>query len=70
MTRTNIDLDDDLVGIVMAQNQLKTKREAVEFALRHTVRRVPTAADILSLRGVGFDLSNDQIEAFSPVREW
>ncbi len=69
MTRTNIEIDDDLVGTVMAQNQLKTKREAVDFALRHTVRRAPTSLEIMALRGIGFDYSNDEIEGFSPVRE-
>lgn len=70
MTRTNIDIDDDLVSTVMAQNQLQTKREAVDFALRRTIRRAPTTAEIMALRGIGFDNSNDEIEALSPAREW
>lgn len=35
MSRTNIDIDDALVEIVMVRYQLKTKREAVDYALRH-----------------------------------
>lgn len=35
MSRTNIDIDDDLVEIVMVRHRLKTKREAVDYALRH-----------------------------------
>lgn len=63
MTRTNIDLDDELVETVMKQNGLKTKKDAVDFALRQTVRRVPTIDEIRSLRGIGFAYTNDEIEA-------
>ena len=35
MARTNIDLDEELVQRVMARYQLSTKREAVDYALRH-----------------------------------
>jgi Arc/MetJ family transcription regulator len=35
MSRTNIDIDDELVDRVMVRYQLSTKREAVELALRH-----------------------------------
>ena len=34
MTRTNIDIDDDLVGEVMRRHDLPSKRAAVDFALR------------------------------------
>ena len=63
MTRTNIDLDDELVETVMKQNGLKTKKEAVDFALRKTVRRTPTVEEILSLGGIGFSYTDDEIEA-------
>lgn len=71
MTRTNIDIDDELIEIVMRQNGLKTKREAVEFALRQTIRRTPSVEELLSLRGSGFGLTNDEIEALSePADVW
>lgn len=63
MTRTNIDIDDELVETVMRQNSLKTKKDAVEFALRKAIRRVPTAEEIMSLEGIGFPYTNDEIEA-------
>ena len=63
MTRTNIDLDDELVETVMKQNGLKTKKEAVDFALRKAVRRIPTIEEIRSLRGIGLSYTNDEIEA-------
>jgi Arc/MetJ family transcription regulator len=35
MARTNIDLDEVLVQRVMVRYHLSTKREAVDYALRH-----------------------------------
>jgi Arc/MetJ family transcription regulator len=70
MTRTNIDIDDELIRTVMEQNHLSTKRDAVDYALRKTVRRMPTVEEILALSGIGFDLSNDEIEEMSAPREW
>ncbi len=69
MTRTNIDIDDELIGQVMAQNNLRTKKDAVDFALRRTVRRPPTAEEVLALEGIGFDLTNDEIELLSQPRD-
>ena len=39
VSRTNIDIDDELIATVMKQNALTTKREAVDFALRKVVGR-------------------------------
>jgi Arc/MetJ family transcription regulator len=55
MTRTNIDLDDVLVAEVMRRFHLKTKREAVDFALRRAAGSTATAHGILSLEGIGWD---------------
>ena len=55
MTRTNIDIDDELVAEVMRRHNLKTKREAVDFALRRLVGPRVTTQDILSLHGVGWE---------------
>ncbi|MET0741699.1 MAG: type II toxin-antitoxin system VapB family antitoxin [Candidatus Nanopelagicales bacterium] len=51
MTRTNIDIDDELIATVMKQNALTTKREAVDFALRKVVRPTLTREEILALQG-------------------
>lgn len=67
MTRTNIDLDDELVETVMRQNSLSTKKEAVEFALRKTVRRVPTVEEVMALEGIGFPYTNDELEGIERV---
>lgn len=53
--RTNIELDDALVGEVMRRYRLRTKREAVEFALRHLVGDGFTKEDALALEGTGWE---------------
>jgi len=45
MTRTNIDIDDDLVAEIMATYKFKTKREAVDFALRQARRPKPLTVE-------------------------
>ncbi len=53
MGRTNIDIDDDLLGIVMRRYGVRTKTEAVELALRHLAGRPLTTAEALDMRGIG-----------------
>jgi len=50
MARTNIDVDEELVQRVMMRYHLSTKREAVNYALRHLAGEPLTrvqAADML-----------------------
>lgn len=63
MARTNIDLDEELISTVMDRYRLESKRSAVEFALRQLVSEPMTREEILALRGSGFELDNDEIEA-------
>lgn len=51
-TRTNIVLDDDLVAQAMARAGVKTKKAAVEAALRAFVRK-PDYSGLLALAGTG-----------------
>lgn len=67
VSRTNIDLDDDLVAIVMERYRLDSKRAAVDLALRHLVGIPMTREEILGMAGFGFDFDNDEIEAMSSV---
>lgn len=61
MTRTNIDIDDELIGEAMRRFDLATKKDAVEFALRRLVG-VPLTKDfLLGLRGSGWDGDLDEI---------
>ena len=55
MSRTNIDIDDELVGAVMRRFGLKTKREAVDFALRELYVEPMSRDEMLTMRGVGWD---------------
>ncbi|HZC69919.1 MAG TPA: type II toxin-antitoxin system VapB family antitoxin [Jatrophihabitans sp.] len=67
MTRTNIDIDDELIAEVMRDYGLRTKREAVDFALRRIRRRKPLSVhEALAMRGTNFmdpDLDIDAIKA-------
>ena len=53
MSRTNIDIDDELIADVMQQYHIATKREAVDFALRKVRRPVMTKEEALAMRGRG-----------------
>lgn len=56
MTRTNIDIDDELIAEIMSTYRLRTKREAVDFALRRIRRPKPLTPDeILAIRGIGWE---------------
>ena len=55
MTRTNIDIDDELVTAAMRKYGLHTRKEAVHLALRRLVG-TPLAEDFLrDLEGIGWD---------------
>lgn len=51
MSRTNIDINDALVERVMVRYQLKTKREAVDYALRHLTGQPMTRQEMLDMCG-------------------
>ncbi len=61
MGRTNIELDDDLVAEVMRRHRLRTKREAVDLALRRLVGEPVTPEFLHSLDGSGW--SGDDLDA-------
>ena len=54
VTRTNIDIDDDLVARVMRRFNLPSKRAAVDLALRRLLGEPMTRDEILALQGVGW----------------
>ena len=51
-TRTNIVLDDALISQVMARAGVKTKKAAIEAALKAYIRK-PDYSAIMALRGTG-----------------
>jgi Arc/MetJ family transcription regulator len=54
MSRTNIDIDDEACRAVMRRFGLRTKREAVNYALRDLAFRL-SAQEARKLRGTGWD---------------
>lgn len=66
-TRTNIVLDDALVRRAMEKAGVRTKREAVEAALRAFVRESDYAA-LLALRGSGGVAEGYDPKAQSPSK--
>lgn len=53
--RTNIDIDQDLVTRVMRLYRLRSKREAVDLALRRLAIEPPSKEEILAARGIGWE---------------
>ncbi|MBV9521583.1 MAG: type II toxin-antitoxin system VapB family antitoxin [Alphaproteobacteria bacterium] len=53
--RTNIDIDDDLLGAAMAATGLPTKRATVEAGLRTLLRLRGQAEAFADLKGLGWE---------------
>ena len=66
MSRTNIDIDDELIAQVMRRYGVSTKKQAVDLALRRLVG-VPLSREfLLSLEGIGWDAALDDIRKERP----
>lgn len=61
MSRTNIDIDEELVQRVMRRFGLTSKRAAVDFALRRLLGEPMTRAEILAMQGVGWSGDLDRL---------
>jgi len=61
MGRTNIDIDDALVGRVMERYGLTTKRAAVDFALRRLDVEPMSREEALAMRGTGWEGDLDEM---------
>ena len=55
MGRTNVVVDDKLIERVMKLYGLKTKREAIHFALEAAANKETRHRDVLKLRGIGWE---------------
>lgn len=55
VARTNVDIDDDLIDWVMRRYRLRSKREAVDFALRRLYLEPMTTEEQLAMQGSGWD---------------
>lgn len=67
VSRTNIELDDELVEVAMRRYRLESKRAAVQLALEKLVGDPMTRDEVLAMQGTGFGLSNEETEALSDV---
>jgi len=54
MSRTNIDIDDELIGRVMRRYRLPSKRAAVELALRRLAGEPMSRDEALAMEGAGW----------------
>lgn len=70
VSRTNIDIDDELIARVMGRCGFRTKREAVERALRALDVEPLTREEMLEqLEGMGWEGDLDQMRANGPAVE-
>jgi Arc/MetJ family transcription regulator len=70
VSRTNIDLDDSLVEMAMQRYGLRTKKEAVDLALRRLVGGVMTKEEALAMEGFGWDGDLAEIGGVVVIEEW
>lgn len=61
MARTNIDLDERAVRVVMDRYELHTKREAVNYALRRLADEAMNSDEALAMEGAGWEGNLDQL---------
>lgn len=61
MTRTNLDLDDELVEKAMRLYGLTTKRAAVDLALRRLVGEAMSRDEALAMEASGWEADLDEL---------
>lgn len=66
MSRTNIDIDDELAAEVMRRFGLTTTRAAVDLALRRLVGSPLSREFLLGLEGVGWEGDLDDLRSDRP----
>lgn len=68
MGRTNIEIDDELVQSVMKRYALRSKRAAVELALRRLAGEPLTTEEALELEGSGWEGDLRRVRAARTAR--
>jgi Arc/MetJ family transcription regulator len=63
MSRTNIDIDDDLIERVIRRYRLPSKRAAVELALRRLAGEPMSRDEALAMEGAGWSGDLDELRA-------
>jgi Arc/MetJ family transcription regulator len=67
MGRTNIEIDEDLIGRAMSRYGLRTKREAVDLALRRLVGEPLSLEEALDMQGSGWEGDLDELRDNPPI---
>ncbi|MGZ5312546.1 MAG: type II toxin-antitoxin system VapB family antitoxin [Solirubrobacterales bacterium] len=71
MARTNIEIDDRLIERVMERYEFRTKREAVDRALRALDVEPMTRDELLEMQGIGWEGDLDAMREDAPiVKSW
>ena len=70
MSRTNIELDDELVAAAMTRFGLTTKRSVVELALRRLLASPVDADFIRSIQGSGWDGDLEEMRSGDAPVQW
>jgi Arc/MetJ family transcription regulator len=63
MARTNIDIDEAACVVVMERYHLRSKRDAVNFALRTLAAEPLALADARAMRGSGWEGDLEELRA-------
>jgi Arc/MetJ family transcription regulator len=69
MSRTNIDIDDELVERAMRRYRLPSKRAAVDLALRRLVGEPMNRDEALAMEGTGWEGDLDAVRGTDHVAE-
>ena len=69
VARTNIEIDDDLIGRAMRVYRLRSKREAVDFALRKLVGEPMSREEMLACEGRGWGGDLEEIRSPQEIPE-
>jgi len=63
MARTNVEIDEPLVRRVMSRYSLKTKRAAIDLALRRLDMEPMSTREALEMRGSGWEGDLDELRS-------
>jgi Arc/MetJ family transcription regulator len=69
MGRTNIEIDDELIELAMRTYRLRTKREAVDFALRRLVGQPLSLAEASAMEGTGWGADLEELRSADHVAD-
>ncbi len=65
MSRTNIEIDDDLIACCMERFGLPTKKSAIDFALRRLLDTAGLLGRMRLVRGIGWEGDLEQLRSSS-----